>query len=79
MTTDIRMLEAVTCGERVIIPLVRHMQVSSGQGVVVMVSPVALLIIEAGKWMFTPLEEGVCPDILGTLSLMRKSGNMGAF
>jgi hypothetical protein len=68
MTTDIRMLEAVTCGERVIIPLVRHTQVSSGPGVVVMVNPVALLISEAGKWTFTPLEEGICPDILRTLS-----------
>jgi hypothetical protein len=67
MTTDIRMLEAVTCGERVIISLVRDMQVSSGQGFVVMVSPVALLISEAGKWMFTPLEEGFSPDILGSL------------
>jgi hypothetical protein len=67
MTADIRMLEPVTCGERVIIPIVRDTQVSSGQGVVVMVSPVALLISEAGKWMFTPLEEGTCPDILGTL------------
>jgi hypothetical protein len=68
MTADIRMLEAVTCGERVIIPLVRHTQISSGQGVVVMVSPVALLISEAGKWIFTPLEEGIGPNILGTLS-----------
>jgi hypothetical protein len=68
MTTDIRMLEAVTCGERVIIPLVRHTQVSSGQGVVMMANPVALLISEAGKWMFTALEEGISPDILGTLS-----------
>jgi hypothetical protein len=68
MTTDIRMLEAVTCGERVIIPIVRHTQVSSGQGVAMMVSPVALLISEAGKSMFTPLEEGICSDILGTLS-----------
>ena len=68
MTADIRMLEPVTCGERVIIPIVRDTQVSSGQGVVVMVSPVALLILEAGKWMFTPLEEGICSDILGTLS-----------
>jgi hypothetical protein len=68
MTTDIRMLEAVTCGERVIIPLVRLTQVSSGQGVVVIANPVALLISEAGKWMFTSLEEGISPDILGTLS-----------
>ena len=68
MTAAIRMLEAVTCGERVIIPLVHHTQVSSGQGIVVMVNPVALLISEAGKWIFTPLEEGICPDILGTLS-----------
>ena len=67
MTTDIRMLEAVTCGERVIIPLVCHTQVSSCQGVVVMANPVALLISEAGKWMFTALEEGISPDILGTL------------
>jgi hypothetical protein len=68
MTADIRILESVTCGERVIIPLVWHTQVSSGQGIVVMVSPVALLISEAGKWMFAPLEEGISPDILGALS-----------
>ena len=68
MTADIRMLEPVTCGERVIIPLVRDTQVSFEQGFVVMVSPVALLISEAGKWMFTPLEEGICSDILVTLS-----------
>ena len=68
MTAAIRMLEAVTCGEHVIIPLVRQMQISSGQGIVVMVNPVALLISDAGKWMFTALEEGISPDILGTLS-----------
>jgi hypothetical protein len=33
-----------------------------------MANPVALLISEAGKWMFTALEEGISPDILGTLS-----------
>jgi hypothetical protein len=54
MTADIRMLEPLTCGEGVSIPLVRDTQVSSGWGFVVMVSPVALLISEAGKWMFTP-------------------------
>ena len=68
MTADIRMLEPITCGERVIIPLVRDTQVSFEQGFVVMVSPVALLISEAGKWIFTPLEEGISSDILGTLS-----------
>jgi hypothetical protein len=68
MTPDIRMLEAIICGEHEIIPLVRLTQVSSGQGIVVMANPVALLISEAGKWMFTPLEEGISPDILGTLS-----------
>ena len=68
MTAEIRLLEPVTFGERVIIPLVRDTQVSSGQGIVVMVNPVALLISDAGKWMFTSLEEGISPDILGTLS-----------
>ena len=68
MTAEIRLLEPVTFGERVIIPLVRDTQVSSGQGIVVMVNPVALLISEEGKWMFTPLEEGICSDILGSLS-----------
>ena len=63
MTSELRLLEALSCGERVIIPLVRHTQVLSGQGIVVMVNPVALLISEAGKWMFTTLEDGVCPDI----------------
>jgi hypothetical protein len=63
MTADTWMLEAVTCGDRVIIPLVRDTQVSSGQGIVVIVNPVALLISEAGDWMFTPLEEGISPAI----------------
>ena len=67
MIAAIRMLEAVTCGDRVFFPLIRETQVSSGQGIVVMVSPVALLFSEAGWWMFVPLEEGICPDILGTL------------
>jgi hypothetical protein len=33
-----------------------------------MANPVALIISEAGKWMFTALEEGISPDILGRLS-----------
>jgi hypothetical protein len=68
MTSDIRMLEAVTCGERIIITLVRYTQVLSGQGMVMMANPVALLISEAGKWMFFPLEEKTGPDILSNLS-----------
>jgi len=68
MTADIRMLEPVTCGERIIIALVRYTQVLSGQGIVVMANPVALLISEAGKWMFIPLEERTGPDILSNLS-----------
>jgi hypothetical protein len=68
MIPDIRMLEVITCGERAIIPLVRYTQVSSGQGIMVMANPVALLISESGKWTFTALEEGISPDILGTIS-----------
>ena len=68
MTTAIRMLDPVTCGERVFLPLVRDTMVLSQQGAVVSVNPVALLFLEAGRWMFVPLEEGICPDILGTLS-----------
>jgi predicted DNA repair protein MutK len=66
MTADTRILAAVTCGDRVIIPLVRDTQVSSGQGIVVIVNPVALLISDAGKWMVTPLEEGISPAIFGS-------------
>jgi hypothetical protein len=62
------MLEAVTCGDRIIIAIVCYTRGLSGQGMVMMANPVALLISEAGKWMFTPLEEGISPDILGTLS-----------
>ena len=68
MTTAVRMLEPVTCGERVFFPLVRDTLVSFEQGVVVSVNPVALLYSEAGRWMFVPLEEGICPDILENLS-----------
>ena len=67
MKAAIRMLEHVTCGERVFFPLVRETQVSFEQGVMVSISPVALLFSEAGRWMFIPLEEGISPDILGTL------------
>jgi hypothetical protein len=68
MTPPVRMLEPVTCGERIFFPLVRDMQVSFDQGVVAAVSPVALLFSEADRWMFVPLEEGICPDILEKLS-----------
>jgi hypothetical protein len=68
MTTAIRMLDPVTSGERVFLPLVRDTQVLSEKGAVVSVSPVALLFSDEGRWMFVPLEEGICPDILGTLS-----------
>jgi len=68
MTTAIRMLDPVACGERVFLPLVRDTMVSFEQGAVVSVSPVALLYLEEGRWMFVPLEEGISPDILGTLS-----------
>ena len=68
MTTALRMLDPVACGERVFLPLVRDTLVSFEKGAVVSVSPVALLISEAGRWMFVPLEEGISPDILGTLS-----------
>ena len=62
------MLDPVTFGERVFLTLVRHTRISFEQGGMVSVSPVALLISEADQWMFVPLEEGISPDILGTLS-----------
>jgi len=62
------MLDPVACGERVFLPIVRDTTVSFEQGAVVSVSPVALLYSEAGRWMFVPLEEGICPDILENLS-----------
>jgi hypothetical protein len=68
MTTAVRMLDPVSCGERVFLPLVRDTMVSFEQGAVVSVNPLALLFLEAGRWMFVPLEEGISPDILGTLS-----------
>jgi hypothetical protein len=68
MTTALRMLDPVACGERVFLPLVRDTLVSFEEGAVISVSPVALLISEAGRWMFVPLEEGIGPDILGKLS-----------
>jgi hypothetical protein len=68
MTTALRLLDPVACDERVFLPLVRDTFVSFEEGAVVLVSPVAILIAEAGRWMFVPLEEGICSDILGTLS-----------
>jgi len=68
MTTAIRMLDPVAFGERVFLPLVRDIMITYEQGAVVSVNPVALLISEAGSWMFVPLEEGIGPDILGKLS-----------
>ena len=66
MTADIRMLEAVTCGERIIVALVRYTQVLSDQGIVMMANPVALLISEAGKWMFFPLKRRQGPTFFQT-------------
>ena len=68
MTSEIRMLEAVTCGDRIIIAIVCYTRGLSGQGMVMMANPVALLISEAGKWMFFPLEEKTGTDILSNLS-----------
>lgn len=68
MTTAVRRLEPVTCGERVFFPIVRDIHISFEQGIMVSLSPVALLVFEAGRWMFVPLEEGISPDILGKLS-----------
>jgi len=62
------MLDPVAFGERVFLPLVRDIMITYEQGAVVSVNPVALLISEAGSWMFVPLEEGIGPDILGKLS-----------
>lgn len=68
MTSAVRMLEPVTCGERVFFALVRDNIYSYEQGAVVSVNPVALLFSESGQWMFVPLEEGICPDILTKLA-----------
>jgi hypothetical protein len=68
MTTALRLLDPVASGERIFLPLVRDTLVSFEQGAVVSVNPVALLFFEAGRWMFVPLDEGIGPDILGTLS-----------
>jgi hypothetical protein len=68
MTTTIRMLDPVSCGERKFYPLVRDSRVSCEQGMAVSVNPVAVLFSEAGTWMFVPLEEGTGPDILEKLS-----------
>jgi len=43
--------------------------VSCEHGVTVMMNPVAVLFLEAGTWMFVPLEEGIIPEILENLSL----------
>ena len=68
MTTAIRMLDPVSCGERIFYPLVRDSMVSCEQGMGVSVNPVAVLFFEAGTWMFVPLEEGTRTDILEKLT-----------
>jgi hypothetical protein len=68
MITAIRMLDPVSCGERIFYPLVRDSMVSCEQGIAVSRSPVAFLLFEAGEWMFVPLEEGTNPEILEKLS-----------
>ena len=68
MTTAIRLLDPVSCGERIFYPLVRDSIVSCEQGMGVSVNPVAVLFFEAGTWMFVPLEEGTNTTILQKLS-----------
>jgi hypothetical protein len=68
MIPAIRILEPVSCGERIFYPLVQDSMVSCEHGVAVSVNPVAVLFFDAGTWMFVPLEEGTNPDILQKLS-----------
>lgn len=68
MTTAIRLLDPVSCGERIFYPRVRDSIVSCEQGMAVSVNPVAVLFFEAGTWMFVPLEEGTGTDILEKLT-----------
>jgi hypothetical protein len=56
MIPAIRILEPVSCGERIFYPLVQDSMVSCEHGVTVMMNPVAL-------------EEGIIPEILENLSL----------
>ena len=69
MIPAIRILEPVSCGERIFYPLVQDSMVSCEHGVTVMMNPVAVLFLEAGTWMFVPLEEGIIPEILENLFL----------
>ncbi len=68
MITAIRTLEPVSYGERIFYPPVRESMVSYELGLTVSTSPVAILFLEAGEWMFVPLEEGISPEILEKLS-----------
>jgi hypothetical protein len=68
MITVIRMLDPVSFGERIFFPIVRDSMTACNQGIAVVMSPVALLLVEAGAWMFVPIEEGTGPDILEKLS-----------
>jgi hypothetical protein len=68
MTSTIRILDPVSCGERKFYPIVQDSVVSCEQGMAVSVNPVAVLFFEAGTWMFIPFEKGTGPDILENLA-----------
>ena len=59
----------VACGERVFVPLMRLMRLTSGGGGFLLCTAVALLFGEAGTWSFVPLEDGIGQDILESLEV----------
>ena len=59
----------VSWGGRLLVPLVRRVDLSRGAGGMVLGDPVALLIREGGAWSFVPLGDGIGQDILARLDL----------
>ena len=59
----------VACGERVFVPLLRRVRLTSEGGGFLICTAVALLVGEAGTWSFVSLEDGIGQDILEGLKV----------
>jgi len=63
----LRLLPPVTIGNRIFCPVIRESDYTSRHGMVISVSPSALLLHEEETWYFVPLEDGSSPDMFRDL------------
>ena len=71
MSEDLLLISPpVSCGERNFYPLIRAFHLVSESGVMISVTPIAIIIEEDGEWSFIALEEGISEDIILDITLV---------